>query len=171
MTYVSVTEAAKKIRAELKAIGINSRKVSVRSDSFSMGSSINVEIKDPAIKLAVVEEIANKAQRIDRCEYSGEILGGCNRYAHVRYSFDATDAMAEPWKAAAEKAMAQMEEWEQEGELNKCVTVEGAPQVYVFRQGHQLMVSHEDYCQPSYVGSAQGLAQRIGYLVLNKEVA
>jgi hypothetical protein len=97
MAYKSVAEAAAEIRAALKAKGWNSRVVSVRSESYSMGSSINIEIKSLAVSKAEVEEVANKQESIRYCEYSGEILSGGNRYVHVRYSHQAIEAAAAPW--------------------------------------------------------------------------
>jgi len=78
------TDAAAVIRAELRALGITSRKVSVRTDSFSPGSSIDVRIKDAGVRLSVVLEIAQHhveetRHRFLSVEYSGEVLRGASR--------------------------------------------------------------------------------------------
>ena len=92
---MNTTEYAAKIRKELKEKhGWNSRQVSVRADYYSMGSSIHVEIKDASIPLGVVKEIAEQAERISRCEVTGEILGGGHRFVEVRYSREAEEAIA-----------------------------------------------------------------------------
>jgi len=83
--YRTPAEDAATIRAELKRRGWSSRQVSVRSDSFSMGSSITVTIKAAGIPLATVREIAERAEHIHRCEVTGDILGGGNRYVSVHF--------------------------------------------------------------------------------------
>lgn len=88
-TYRSCAEDAAEIRQTLKRQhGWTSRQVSVRAETYSMGSSIHVEIKDVAIPLPVVTEIAELAESIRRDGW-GEILSGGNRFVHVRYSRDA----------------------------------------------------------------------------------
>jgi hypothetical protein len=87
---MNATEYAAQIRSTLKkAHGWSSRQVSVRSEYFSMGSSIDVIVKDPAIPLPVVKAVAEQAESIRRCEVTGEILSGGNRYVSVRYSHEA----------------------------------------------------------------------------------
>ena len=93
----TTTDEAKTIRAALKAKGWSSRKVSVRSDYYSMGSSIDVTIKDASVPMSVVKEIAMSAEKIDRCEISGDILSGCNRYVSVNYTREALDTLAAPF--------------------------------------------------------------------------
>lgn len=83
-TYTSPAEAARLIRTALKSRhGWTSRQVSVRSDSFSMGSSIDIKIKAPGISIAAVQEIAREQESISRCEITGEILSSGNRYVSV----------------------------------------------------------------------------------------
>jgi hypothetical protein len=91
MDYISVTEAAATIRAQLKARGWNNKQVSVRSQSYSGGSSLHVSVKDPRVPLAVVKEIAESFEDIDRDHFTGEILAGGNRYVHVEFDSDATE--------------------------------------------------------------------------------
>ena len=98
----TTTEAAKTIRAALKMRGITSRQVSVRSDLYSLGSTIRVTIKDAAVSFDVVKEIAQGHQRVSRCEITGEILGGGNRYVTVDYADGAIDVFAEEVRAAIE---------------------------------------------------------------------
>lgn len=87
--YVSPAESARLIRAELKTrYGWTSRQVSVKSDSFSLGSSIDITIKAPGIPVKVVEEVANGQERIHRCKHTGEILGGANRYVSVSLDWE-----------------------------------------------------------------------------------
>jgi len=83
--YRTLAEDATTIRAELKRRGWTSRQVAVRSESFSMGSSITVTIKAAGIPLATVHEIAERAEHVRRCEVTGDILGGGNRYVTVHF--------------------------------------------------------------------------------------
>lgn len=121
---LSTTEHAAYIRHTLKSEhGWNSRHVSVKARYYSMGSSIDVRIKDASVALDVVEAIANKAERIDRCEYSGEILSGGNRYVHVSYDADVLQAMGKAYEPAVEAASAELKTLP----ANRLVTIEGVP--------------------------------------------
>lgn len=103
----STAEHASDIRRALKTRhGWTSRQVSVTSRCYSMGSSIDVRIKDPNVPLSAVKAIANKAERIDRCPYSGDILSGGNRYVHVSYDYDTLEAMGQAWLPAVTAAEA-----------------------------------------------------------------
>jgi len=102
----TTTDAAALIRATLRDdYGWSSRKVSVRADYFSMGSSIDVTIKDPTVDYRVVEAVAKGQSRVRRDEYSGEILSGGNRYVSVRYSPEADEAQAAPYVALLQAAI------------------------------------------------------------------
>ena len=89
MTYVSVAESARRIRQALRAAGWTSRDISVRSQQWSLGSSIYVTIKRPGISRARVEEIARAEESVRRDEITGEILSGGNRYMLVELSSEA----------------------------------------------------------------------------------
>ena len=101
------TDAAKEIRKRLKARGWTARDVSVRCSSYSMGSSITVTIKNPDISLPLVERLAAPAESISRCEMTGDILSGGNRFLHVGRSEECKAALAapyvEPLRVALEK--------------------------------------------------------------------
>jgi len=71
------------IRKEIKAMGYNSRTVSVRSDS----NSINVVLKK-LIAIKPIKKICNKYKSIERCERTGEILSGGNTFVFVEYDYD-----------------------------------------------------------------------------------
>jgi len=76
---------AQEIRNELKKRGINSRRVSVRCSH----SSLDIRIKDLSVCAEEISKIAKQFERVDRCQYSGEILAGGNFFVSVCYSFDA----------------------------------------------------------------------------------
>lgn len=104
----TTTEAAAEIRAELKKRGISSRQVSVRADYYSMGSSIEILIKDGAINHAKVKAIAEGKERIHRCQVTGEILGGGNRYVSVSLTPEAETIKSRRFIEATEKAIEQV---------------------------------------------------------------
>ena len=79
----SVAETAKTIRTALKAAGIGNRQVSVRAKSYSMGSSVNVEILDLSVNMALVKKIAMAHETCRRCEVTGDVLSGGNRFIFV----------------------------------------------------------------------------------------
>ena len=87
----STVEAAAKIRAALKTMGLSSRDVSVRSDLYSLGSTILIRIKAPGVSRKKVQKIASPYGRVRR-DKSGEILGGGNRFVDVSYD----DAALQP---------------------------------------------------------------------------
>lgn len=104
----STAERSAHIRAALKAKGITSKDVSVRTDNYSMGSSINIKIKNPNVSKTLVESIANEHESVRRCEYSGEILSGGNRYVFVEYDRVALDAFAAEYRADVSTAAAKL---------------------------------------------------------------
>lgn len=85
-TRSTVASKAAEIRKALKAIGYTNKHVSVRSEQFSMGSAIRVKILRDGVSLADVERIAHQAEKVSRCEMTGEILSGGNRYVTVDVS-------------------------------------------------------------------------------------
>lgn len=100
----STTERSAIIRSALKALGYTSRDVSVKSDYYSMGSSIRVSIKRAAVPLALVERIAHEHESIDRDQF-GDILSGGNRFVFVSYSQDALTELAKPYIDAVQRAV------------------------------------------------------------------
>ena len=102
---MNTTESAAQLRGALKRRGWSSRQVSVRAKYFALGSSIDVEIKDPGVRLKTVEAIASEHEHIDRCEITGEILGGGNTYLHVRYSSDALNIIGRRYADAVQRAV------------------------------------------------------------------
>ena len=93
---------AKEIRKELKGIGLNSKDVSVRSQIYSMGSTIHMSIKsDKALKLKKeIEAIAANHEKIDRDEMTGEILCGGNHFIQVGVDWNFEHALMEKNESA-----------------------------------------------------------------------
>ncbi len=93
MSLTSTAQLSKTIRDTLKkAYGITSKQVSIKTHNYSMGSSIYINIHDPAIDIKDVENIANPKESVRRDE-SGEILSGGNRFVFVGYSDRARAAL------------------------------------------------------------------------------
>ncbi len=150
---MSTTDYAKQIRTTLKAKhGWTSRQVSVRAEYFSMGSAIEVVIKDPCVPITAVKAVAEQAERIDRCQATGEILGGGNRYVNVSYNSDAMRVRAAAYLPAVEKAIAQIEN-------SSLIEVEGTPYLIGKNQWDQPTLWGDNHlCECS---TAEGIAQQI----------
>lgn len=79
---LDIVEVAKIMRKDLK-VAFPGIKFKVRCDRFSMGESIDVFYDDgPAEK--DVNAVIKKHDRVHYDEYSGEILGGGNRYVNAQ---------------------------------------------------------------------------------------
>lgn len=89
----SVAETAKSIRTALKAAGMSNRQVSVKSSRYSMGSSVTVEILDLSVNMALVKKIAMAHETCRRCEVTGDILSGGNRFIFVNVDSAALEAL------------------------------------------------------------------------------
>src|SRR5215467_13986873 len=101
----TVASPADRLRAALKQAGFNARRVSVRADH----STLRVTIRDASASLTQVKAIAGPFETVRRCEASGDILMGGNRYVDVEYD----DAVVKPLKAefAALLAAAPVDEY------------------------------------------------------------
>jgi hypothetical protein len=152
---MTTTDRAAAIRATLKAKGISSRKVSVRADYYSMGSSIDVRIKDPDVSLPLVKAIATPHESIDRCAYSGEILSGGNRYVHVSYTREAEEVLASRWLAPVTTALADVKE-------NFLIPVAGTPYLVGTGPYGNRFALWGDNGHIGEYGSAAGIASAIG---------
>lgn len=94
---MTTKEHAAAIRADYKRHGWSSRDISVQSDSFSLGSSITVRIKNPNVSISVAKALAERHEVVRRDERTGDILGGGNRYVSVSYSHEAAQAIQEKY--------------------------------------------------------------------------
>lgn len=101
MTYTPTAEHSKQIRQALKAkYGWTGQDVSVRTDNYSMGSSIRIKVKNPTVDKAIVEEIAKDHEHVYRCEMTGDILSGGNRFVFVDYTDDCRKQIGAPYLEA-----------------------------------------------------------------------
>jgi hypothetical protein len=93
----TIAEAAKVVRARLKAeLGATSKDVSVTVRA----ETIFVTIRNPNLSLDAVEAIANEQRDVSRCEVTGEILCGGNRYVRVSHSEEAMRPLSLRYQAA-----------------------------------------------------------------------
>lgn len=122
-TYTTPAEASAQVRALCKAEGWTTKDISIRCESYSMGSSINAEIKSARVYVPRLREILATVEHIDRCSVTGEILSGGNRYVHVRYSRAAEREIAAPYLAAFNAALARLDELADAGDMNALVRV------------------------------------------------
>ena len=101
-------QAAATLRAQYKAAGWNARMVSVRTSYFSMGSSLRVTVRSADVDFAKAKAMAENVERISRCEITGEILSGGNRYVHVDMSEECQQAVAARHLDAVRTAVAEL---------------------------------------------------------------
>lgn len=79
--FKTTSDIAKDIRTELKEMGFNSRKISVRKNNCNV---VLVTLKDESIDREQIEQLANRHKDVDYCEKTGEILAGGNTYVFVK---------------------------------------------------------------------------------------
>ncbi len=99
-TYKMSKEMAQEVRAELKALGITNKQVSVTSKH----GNIRCEIKDLTVNKKLVEDIAGKHESIRRCEFTGEILCGGNTFVSVEFDWYAIEEAEKAYEAEAKEA-------------------------------------------------------------------
>ena len=102
-------ERAVALRKEFKERGWNSRKVGVRSRSFSLSGEIVVTIKDPVVPYHEVKKLSTAYERIHRCEISHEILGGGNTFVDVLQSDERKEVLVARYLEALTAAVAKIE--------------------------------------------------------------
>ena len=107
--YTNVVDDAKNIRKDLKK-AFPGYKFSVRSDRYSMGSSIDVMWVDgPATK--AVEKIIDQYSQIDR-DAGGNILRGGNRFIFAKRTYSPTSKKM--FEAAVRKKFAEPNDFQGE---------------------------------------------------------
>lgn len=150
----STADHARAIRAALKRQGWNARQISVKTKYYSGGSSITVTIKDQAIPLQPVEQVANAHESITRCEITGEILSGGNRYVHVSYDSAAVQVRAARYRPAVEAAV-------QAIEGSSLVPIAGTPYLVGRDEHGRLTLWSDTYLMMDQ--TANGIAQAIAH--------
>lgn len=127
-----------------------------------MGSSITVTIKSPEVDEFRAKEIAEGKERISRCEITGDILSGGNRYVDVRYSPDCKKIMARRHVAALEAALAKCEQGE-----NTIHPIEGTKCGVRLDNSHTAQIWGPDRLEAQfYPGNESGIADGAFHLAL-----
>lgn len=88
MAKTEVAKKAREIRKKFKKYGWNNRHIQVKSNSYSMGSSIRITIKSGIVNPHKVKEIVKEFEDVRYDNYTGEILSGGNRFIFVEYDKD-----------------------------------------------------------------------------------
>lgn len=95
--------AAKNLRADLKRLGYTARMVSVRVRDLTVSDAIDVVIKTADVDAARIIELTNAAARVDRCELTGDVLGGGNLYTRVTWAPGVIETAAADFIAALKR--------------------------------------------------------------------
>ena len=157
---LSTTDRSAAIRQALKNLGISSRQVSVKTDYYSMGSSIRIKIKDASVSSALVEKIANEHESIDR-DQSGEILSGGNRFVFVDYTPEAEAALSAQYLDRVKAALAQIHD-------NYLIPVEGTNyMIGTGRHGNEIAVWESNKGHICEASTVEFAAFVVGKRVLN----
>lgn len=101
---------SKEIRERLKAIGYNSRQVSVRERPLSLNWAFDLTIRDPSVNYHKVKALADSIKSIDYCEASGEVLSGANVYTHVKIAPEVGKIWCKKWAWLIEGAKDQFQQ-------------------------------------------------------------
>jgi len=128
---ITTTQAAAAIRKDLKGHGWSGRKVSIRAEYYSLGSSIRVVIKDAGVDVGLVKSIAEAHEIIHRDERTGEILGGGNRFVDVSVSSACRAELAAPYLDQLRQAVAKLDP----AATNRLVQLEGLHGVWLGYEG------------------------------------
>ena len=102
-------EMAQDLRKLYKKKGWNNRMVGVQVNYGSIDSSIVVIVKDVRVPYGEAMRIAKGAEHIDRCEMSGEILGGGNCFVHIRLMDTVEMELTNRYREAVQNAIAVLE--------------------------------------------------------------
>lgn len=87
----------KEIRTELKKKGYNNNQVSVREKRGGYDRSFVLTVRDRAVNIQEVKEIAKSFESVSRCERSYEVLSGGNCWVSVEMSEKVQKELAEKY--------------------------------------------------------------------------
>ena len=103
--YMSNRDLSRAIQEKLKAAGIPRAAYSIRVRDAGYSTSVNIAVKDMAIRPSEVKRIAASYESIDYCQASGEILEGANTYVFVDRDYEALDTAAAQYIPLARQAV------------------------------------------------------------------
>jgi len=82
----------KEIRKQLKSVlGYNAKQVSIRKRHYT---ALVFTVRDASVNVEKVKKFAKDFEKIDYCQYTGEILSGGNTYVEVELSEGVKDELA-----------------------------------------------------------------------------
>ena len=100
------------VKDDLKKAGYNTREVSVREQDCGYSRALTITVRDASVSLKNIQEIASRHESIDRCERTGEILSGGNRYIDVELKEEIKEQYYNMFKEEVSEAMDNIEEKE-----------------------------------------------------------
>ena len=96
-------ELSNEIRKTLKEAGFTSKDYSIRVRDAGYSTTVNIEVKNPMVRLSVLKQVAKQFEVVDRDERSGEILQGGNTFVHCQYEDDIFDEVIQPFMETAKQ--------------------------------------------------------------------
>lgn len=166
---LTTTQRSAAIRAALKARGISSKDVSIRTDYYSGGSSIRIRVKNPNVSAAMVESIANEHENIHRDQF-GDILSGGNRFVFVDYAPEAVEHFASLYREAVDRACQALDA----AGPNALITVDGTDFALGKVRGTTSFVTVWEFgsgCLSPHCNTPEEAARLIGQLIANRRTA
>jgi hypothetical protein len=158
-------KSSQEIRSELKnKLGYNSKQVSVRQNAHS---TITFTVRDASVDFEAVEKFAAEFEKIDRCEYTHEILSGGNTFVYVRSTDEVKLALTAPYRETLRLAI-------ENKQIENCGTqIAGIPNAFIWRlDSHTFSVSIADseknnmftYCDTQNAASVESA---LTYMIMN----
>jgi hypothetical protein len=147
------------ITEAIKALGYNSRQVSVKDNGGSSNWSFDVTIRDASVNYEKLSKAVNRFEKIDRCEASYEILSGGNTYVTVRLSDEVQAKWSEPYVEKVQKAISGLKDdryGEQIDDRFDIFMTGAGGRIYKvwdnnYKQEGRGMWLHMDYCNPQQI--------------------
>jgi len=96
-------ELSAEIRKKLKESGFTSKDYSIRVRDSGHSTAVDIEVKNPKVRLSELKQIVKQYECVDRDERSGEILQGGNTFVHCQYEDGIFEDVIQPLMATAEK--------------------------------------------------------------------
>jgi hypothetical protein len=164
----TTTQEAADIRAQYKALGWSSRDIGVRAEYFSMGSSIYITLKSASVDPHRAKAIAEGKERISRDAYTGEILGGGNRYVHMNYSDEYREILSRRFYDAVSAADTELSK-AGDGVLIPIAGTEGRAMLGKAQWGGSLELWFDDrHAQQYNAGSLDAVAFELALRMMTK---
>lgn len=89
-------ELSNEIRKTLKEAGFTSKDYSIRVRDAGYSTTVNIEVKNPKVKLSELKQFVKRFEVVDRDERTGEILQGGNTFVHCQYEDGIFEEVIQP---------------------------------------------------------------------------